>query len=90
MRTLFEASSLNFGGKFCHATGAIFSQMWVEVSGTSAGNVARNLRDQQLGVKGHRDVAIATVLNRFVRLTIRASRKQMSFPVKLFLTLCLC
>src|SRR5690606_5024667 len=50
----------------CCTPGAIFSQMWVEISSTGAGSVARNLRDQQLGVKGHRDVAIGTVLNRCV------------------------
>jgi protein transport protein SEC61 subunit alpha len=40
--------------------------MWVEISGTSAAHVARNLRDQQLGVKGHRDNSIASVLNRYI------------------------
>ena len=35
---------------------AIFSKLWIEVSGTSAKDVARQLRDQQMCIPGHRDM----------------------------------
>ncbi|KAG5188175.1 putative Sec61/secY [Tribonema minus] len=45
---------------------ALLSKMWMEVSGTSPKDVARQLRDQQVVIKGHRDTAIAHVLNRYI------------------------
>mmetsp|Transcript_17419 Transcript_17419/g.45227 ORF Transcript_17419/g.45227 Transcript_17419/m.45227 type:complete len:472 (-) Transcript_17419:319-1734(-) len=45
---------------------ALFSKTWIEVSGSSPRDVAKQLRDQQMVMKGHRDVAMITVLNRYI------------------------
>jgi protein transport protein SEC61 subunit alpha len=45
---------------------ALFSKTWIEVSGASARDVAKQLRDQQIVFKGHRDAAIINVLNRYI------------------------
>mmetsp|Transcript_6995 Transcript_6995/g.9381 ORF Transcript_6995/g.9381 Transcript_6995/m.9381 type:complete len:473 (+) Transcript_6995:127-1545(+) len=45
---------------------ALFSKTWIEVSGSSAKDVAKQLRDQQMVIKGHRDAAIVHVLNRYI------------------------
>ena len=47
---------------------AFFSHTWVEFSGTSAKDVARQLRDQQMVIVGHRDSedTVLTVLNRYI------------------------
>jgi protein transport protein SEC61 subunit alpha len=45
---------------------AMFSKTWIEVSGSSARDVARQLRDQQMVMKGHRDASIIQVLNRYI------------------------
>eukprot|EP00612_Vaucheria_litorea_P000482 CAMPEP_0171452014 /NCGR_PEP_ID=MMETSP0945-20130129/286_1 /TAXON_ID=109269 /ORGANISM="Vaucheria litorea, Strain CCMP2940" /LENGTH=461 /DNA_ID=CAMNT_0011976585 /DNA_START=84 /DNA_END=1469 /DNA_ORIENTATION=+ len=45
---------------------AMFSKTWIEVSGSSAKDVAKQLRDQQMVIKGHRDTAIVHVLNRYI------------------------
>lgn len=45
---------------------ALFSKTWIEISGTSAKDVAKQLRDQQMIMKGHRDSALVTVLNRYI------------------------
>jgi len=51
---------------FILAACALFSKTWIEVSGTSAKDVAKQLRDQQMIIKGHRDAAIVHVLNRYI------------------------
>merc|ERR1712115_656286 len=45
---------------------ALFSKTWIEVSGASARDVARQLRDNQMVMKGHRDTALVHVLNRYI------------------------
>ena len=40
--------------------------MWIEVSGSSARDVAKQLRDQQMVMKGHRDSALVHTLNRYI------------------------
>ena len=44
----------------------MFSKTWIEVSGASARDVAKQLRDSQIVMKGHRDSAIIHVLNRYI------------------------
>ncbi|KAH8095529.1 hypothetical protein JL720_2836 [Aureococcus anophagefferens] len=51
---------------FILASCAVFSTMWIEVSGSSAGDVAKQLRDQQMVMKGHRDSALVHTLNRYI------------------------
>ena len=51
---------------FILASCAVFSTMWIEVSGSSARDVAKQLRDQQMVMKGHRDSALVHTLNRYI------------------------
>lgn len=44
----------------------LFSKYWIDISGSSARDVARQLRDQQMTLKGHRDTAIVKELNRYI------------------------
>jgi protein transport protein SEC61 subunit alpha len=45
---------------------ALFSKTWIEVSGSSARDVAKQLRDQQMVMKGHRDASLVRTLNRYI------------------------
>lgn len=45
---------------------AIFGRTWTEVSGTSVRHVARQMRENQVVMKGHRDTATARVLGRYI------------------------
>lgn len=47
---------------------ALFSKTWIDVSGSSAADVARNLKDQGLVVRGHRDNnnTLKKTLNRYI------------------------
>ncbi|OII75816.1 protein-transport SEC61 protein subunit Alpha [Cryptosporidium andersoni] len=45
---------------------ALFSKTWIEVSGSSAKDVAKQLRDQQMVMKGYRDSSLVQVLNRYI------------------------
>merc|ERR1712032_353592 len=45
---------------------ALFSKTWIDVSGSSARDVAKQLREQQMVMKGHRDSSLVTVLNRYI------------------------
>jgi protein transport protein SEC61 subunit alpha len=45
---------------------ALFSKTWIEVSGSSPKDVAKQLRDQQLILKGHRNNSIIHELNRYI------------------------
>jgi protein transport protein SEC61 subunit alpha len=45
---------------------ALFSKTWIEVSGSSARDVAKNLREQQMVMKGHRDASLVKTLNRYI------------------------
>lgn len=45
---------------------ALFSKTWIDVSGSSARDVAKQLKDQQMVMQGHRDSSIVKVLNRYI------------------------
>ena len=45
---------------------ALFSKTWIEVSGSSARDVAKQLRDQDMVMKGHRDGSLVRVLNKHI------------------------
>jgi protein transport protein SEC61 subunit alpha len=45
---------------------ALFSKTWIEVSGTSPRDVAKQLRDQQLVLKGNRKNSLVAELNRYI------------------------
>ncbi|XP_019085656.1 PREDICTED: protein transport protein Sec61 subunit alpha-like [Camelina sativa] len=45
---------------------ALFSKTWIEVSGSSAKDVARQLREQQMVMPGHRDSNLQKQLNRYI------------------------
>jgi protein transport protein SEC61 subunit alpha len=45
---------------------ALFSKTWIEVSGSSPKDVAKQFRDQQLILKGHRNNSILHELNRYI------------------------
>lgn len=45
---------------------ALLSKTWMEVSGASAKDVCKQLRDQQLVMKGHREASMTSVLNRYI------------------------
>jgi len=45
---------------------ALFSKTWIEVSGSSPKDVAKQLRDQDMIIKGFRDKSVITVLNRYI------------------------
>jgi len=53
---------------FMLAACALFSITWIEVSGQSASEVARSLREQQYFLQGHRDTAgaLKKELNRYI------------------------
>jgi protein transport protein SEC61 subunit alpha len=45
---------------------AWFSTLWIEISGSSPKDVARQLRDQQMQIKGHRDASTVSHLQRYI------------------------
>lgn len=45
---------------------AVFSKTWIEVSGSSPKDVAKQLREQDMVIKGYRDKSVITVLNRYI------------------------
>jgi len=45
---------------------AFFSKTWIEVSGSSAKDVAKQLKDQQMVMRGHRDKSMIHELNRYI------------------------
>lgn len=47
---------------------ALFSKTWIEVSGSSASDVAKQLKEQQMFFTGHRDThqALKKELNRYI------------------------
>merc|ERR1712139_698264 len=45
---------------------ALFSKTWIEVSGSSARDVAKQLRDQQMMFKGHRDASLLHILEMYI------------------------
>jgi len=44
----------------------LFSKTWPEVSGSSAKDVAKQLRDQQMTMRGHRDTSLEKELQRYI------------------------
>ncbi|KAK0422082.1 hypothetical protein QR680_007353 [Steinernema hermaphroditum] len=51
---------------FMLGTCAFFSQAWIDVSGSSAKDVAKQLKENQMMICGHRDKSVAHVLNRYI------------------------
>jgi len=45
---------------------ALFSKTWIDVSGSSPKDVARQLKEQQMMIKGHRDESTIKTLNRYI------------------------
>lgn len=45
---------------------AFFSKTWIDVSGSSAKDVAKQLKEQQMIMRGHRDKSMIHELNRLV------------------------
>jgi protein transport protein SEC61 subunit alpha len=45
---------------------ALFSKTWIEVSGSSPKDVAKQLRDSDMSIKGFRNRSVITVLNRYI------------------------
>jgi len=47
---------------------ALFSKTWIDVSGSSASDVAKQLKDQQMFIQGHRDTtaSLKKELNRYI------------------------
>jgi len=51
---------------FVLGTCAIFSRTWIEVSGSSPKDVAKQLRDQNMVMKGHRESSLIKLLYRYI------------------------
>ncbi|PAA71634.1 hypothetical protein BOX15_Mlig026617g1 [Macrostomum lignano] len=45
---------------------AFFSKTWIDVSGSSAKDVAKQLKDQQMVMRGHREHSMVHELNRYI------------------------
>jgi len=45
---------------------AFFSKTWIDVSGSSAKDVAKQLREQQMMMRGHRETSMIKELNRYI------------------------
>jgi protein transport protein SEC61 subunit alpha len=45
---------------------ALFSRFWIEVSGASAKDVAKQLVEQEMSIKGLRDTSIIKELRRYI------------------------
>jgi len=45
---------------------ALFSKTWIEVSGSSPKDVARQLMDQDMVIRGYREKSMISVLNRYI------------------------
>jgi len=45
---------------------AMFSKTWIEVSGSSAKDVAKQLKEQQMFMQGHRESSLQKELNRYI------------------------
>lgn len=45
---------------------ALFSKTWIDVSGSSARDVAKQLKDQQMMMPGYRDSDLPRILNRYI------------------------
>ena len=69
-RDLAEAASdplhALFYVAFMLSSCAVMSYLYIEVSGKSARDVAKQLRDQDMTIKGHRDTSLVKELNRYI------------------------
>jgi len=45
---------------------ALFSRVWIDISGSSAADVARSLEEQKLVIKGYKSASVVRVLNRYI------------------------
>merc|ERR1711884_833286 len=45
---------------------AFFSKTWIDVSGSSAKDVAKQLKEQQMVMRGHREKSMIHELNRYI------------------------
>ncbi|KAF5782988.1 putative SecY/SEC61-alpha family, SecY domain superfamily protein [Helianthus annuus] len=45
---------------------ALLSKKWIDVSGSSARDVAKQLKEQQMVMPGHRDSSLQRELNRYI------------------------
>jgi len=45
---------------------AVFSRVWIDISGSSAADVARTLEEQKLVIKGYKSASVVRVLNRYI------------------------
>merc|ERR1712173_301995 len=45
---------------------ALFSRVWIDISGSSAADVARTLEEQKLVIKGYKSASVVRVLNRYI------------------------
>jgi len=45
---------------------AFFSKTWIDVSGSSAKDVAKQLKEQQMMIRGHREKSMVHELNRYI------------------------
>jgi len=51
---------------FILTTCALFSKTWIEVSGSSAKDVAKQLKSQQMVLMGYREASLEKCLNRYI------------------------
>jgi protein transport protein SEC61 subunit alpha len=51
---------------FILAACAIFSTLWIEITGTSSRDVAKQLRDQKMVIPGHRPTSLKKELDRYI------------------------
>lgn len=45
---------------------AVFSKLWIDISGSSAKDVAKQLKEQQMVMRGHREKSMIHELNRYI------------------------
>ncbi|XP_059964285.1 protein transport protein Sec61 subunit alpha-like [Mesoplodon densirostris] len=57
-------------GIFTLGSCAFFSKMWIEVSGSSAKDVAKQLKEQQIVMRGHGDTSMVHELNRYIPIAV--------------------
>ena len=51
---------------FILGTCALFSKTWIEVSGSSVRDVARDLKEKDMILMGHRESGLKKILNRYI------------------------
>ena len=44
----------------------LFAKYWIEISGESAKDVAKKLKDEDMSLKGIRDVSMVNMLNKYI------------------------